>query len=1180
MLFLVLMITESHRCVAADSIDKGGSKFDVDLNVVGLRGRESSANVEAIDKTDRRDLQAVVKSIQQERTWKGRNSNGRVYIPYVFHPNAFDDVEISNILEAMQSLEDRTGCLKFIPQTLEQAHLYFRRQSQLTCSADVGMSNGPVYVNLGVPCMGKGIIVHEVMHALGFEHEHVRPDRQNYVAVIYENLSTPYYAHNFFVKNDAVTLSTPYEYASVMHYAVDAFAVDGKISIEPNSDLITDTSVIGQREDATELDIIKIKLLYQCNTQVRTYSQFEDSPCTGECQCREGDTGCGESDDACHGSLICSSNTCVVDPTAPPTPEVPPASPTRNMIWIDKAVDLCLELKNRDTTWGNDVWLNQCESTEETSQLWRLESDSFIKSGLDSSLCLVGFAGNTIAGTTLMIYECLFSDDRFMWDLNDDGSIRPRNNPDVCIQSVSENDSVGENLVLGECDSGFLEFNKYDVFLPCEDSTDRFTAIKPDGTILPNRNCAWVGSVTNSDNELWRCNFEGATENCPSTCDPSCSSPIFTETMLDAAVDKGNCQDFRGGYWYDQSGRNCNWYSAGRARCITYGDSGSSFGKVANGACCFCGGGSDSDIPEPSTPEDKFFIFPQTPCYDFPLWLDSTKDGCDWYDETKCALYGNSYTDEYNVGANQACCICGGGADYVSQSDDPNAEPECSDDPFGWRNDNGDDCKWYEEDDNCADYGDYVGIDGLTANDACCACGGGLDPADKFVDSNEPTSSPSTSPSSGPSSSPTESPTSSFDVVKQEQIDLWVSEIDAMSESYGFDVLETLVNATLIEPGPKYRGIAAKGVYIMAYVYDRLGREHSLEYSECEGPEAGLDDDAYGLCASRLLALEFCTNDPDCDEANFENVKQVIWKPRDAYFNTELATMAACMFGIEDNPFESFEGFLSEIDQYITLCESAIEAGNQGAPGYENITQAVVDLQGLLSLPTLDGTVLVDHPILGSYGENSYFIIDGIPSVRMYADTWLHFLDATLTPLNLFDLEIAKESFRTLFYHSGPDVALGQELWVSDFTVFRLLAYISFMFGQKGQNSELTNFESDLVLDFFELHEYPGTYVSFGLALAKTGVSDTAGFLAACDDLLGYVKAEDITSEALEEEATKYLIAYFLSLSTPSSCVDSTESVNGYDCLWVSQKPDTRCGLSAAGINAWESCPLTLCGNC
>jgi len=205
--------------------------------------------------------------------------------------------------------------------------------------------------------------------------------------------------------------------------------------------------------------------------------------------------------------------------------------------------------------------------------------------------------------------------------------------------------------------------------------------------------------------------------------------------------------------------------------------------------------------------------------------------------------------------------------------------------------------------------------------------------------SNEPTSSPSTSPSSGPSSSPTESPTSSFDVVKQEQIDLWVSEIDAMSESYGFDVLETLVNATLIEPGPKYRGIAAKGVYIMAYVYDRLGREHSLEYSECEGPEAGLDDDAYGLCASRLLALEFCTNDPDCDEANFENVKQVIWKPRDAFFNTELATMAACMFGIEDNPFESsFEKFLSEIDQYIILCESTIGAGNQGTPGYENIT--------------------------------------------------------------------------------------------------------------------------------------------------------------------------------------------------------------------------------------------------
>lgn len=43
-------------------------------------------------------------------------------------------------------------------------------------------------ISLARDCIAEYIIWHEVMHAIGFEHEHQRPDRDKFIRVEYSNV--------------------------------------------------------------------------------------------------------------------------------------------------------------------------------------------------------------------------------------------------------------------------------------------------------------------------------------------------------------------------------------------------------------------------------------------------------------------------------------------------------------------------------------------------------------------------------------------------------------------------------------------------------------------------------------------------------------------------------------------------------------------------------------------------------------------------------------------------------------------------------------------------------------------------------------------------------------------------------------------------------------------------------
>ena len=96
------------------------------------------------------------------------------------------------------------------------------------------------FIIAGFGCWFEDTVVHEFIHAFGFHHEQVRPDRDNYVEIIYENIPGDK-VHNFNLFTGSHTYGVQYDGFSVMHYSSTAFSnfsfgngntIESKVSFE------------------------------------------------------------------------------------------------------------------------------------------------------------------------------------------------------------------------------------------------------------------------------------------------------------------------------------------------------------------------------------------------------------------------------------------------------------------------------------------------------------------------------------------------------------------------------------------------------------------------------------------------------------------------------------------------------------------------------------------------------------------------------------------------------------------------------------------------------------------------------------------------------------------------------------------------------------------------------------
>ncbi|KHJ98666.1 shTK domain protein [Oesophagostomum dentatum] len=183
------------------------------------------------------------------------------------HPNC----SRSKIAEAIEEYKKKT-CIDFSPKSAADQD-YIHIVPDDGCYSLVGRIGGKQPVSLGDGCIQKGIIIHELMHVVGFFHEQSRADRDDHVIINWSNVESG--LQDQFDKYSLQMidhLETDYDYGSVMHYAPTAFSKNGKPTIEPRKKGVE----IGQRIGFSDTDLYKINKLYNCPQSEITLSPLPD----------------------------------------------------------------------------------------------------------------------------------------------------------------------------------------------------------------------------------------------------------------------------------------------------------------------------------------------------------------------------------------------------------------------------------------------------------------------------------------------------------------------------------------------------------------------------------------------------------------------------------------------------------------------------------------------------------------------------------------------------------------------------------------------------------------------------------------------------------------------------------------------------------------------------------------
>ncbi|KAF0876539.1 ASTL metalloendopeptidase, partial [Crocuta crocuta] len=178
--------------------------------------------------------------------------NGEVVeVPFLLS-SKYDKSSRDILLKAFDEFE-RFTCIRFVAYQGQRDFISIVPMSG--CFSSVGRSGGMQVVSLAPTCLqkGPGIVLHELMHVLGFWHEHSRADRDHYIRVNWNEILPG-------KPNCAQPMLDPGS-PHLLGFRL-AFSRRGLPTITP---LWAPSAHIGQRWNLSTSDIARVLRLYDCS---------------------------------------------------------------------------------------------------------------------------------------------------------------------------------------------------------------------------------------------------------------------------------------------------------------------------------------------------------------------------------------------------------------------------------------------------------------------------------------------------------------------------------------------------------------------------------------------------------------------------------------------------------------------------------------------------------------------------------------------------------------------------------------------------------------------------------------------------------------------------------------------------------------------------------------------------
>ncbi|KAL5264653.1 hypothetical protein ACHWQZ_G005664 [Mnemiopsis leidyi] len=218
--------------------------------------------------------------------WKYKtfDNKGSLTFTIPYEVSAMRDPQSVVFIRVAMKEWNKGTCVLFVPRTTESNYVSFRPGNE--CSSHVGMVGGKQFVTISPGCQyDNGALMHELGHVLGLFHEHTRPDRDQYVEIIQDNLMAGKFDTNFkkMVQNPPYVRDGNYDYISVMHYGKSHFSKPpyNLTTIRTLDPLYQD--VIGQRTVLSAKDVEKVNFIFNCDCKIVNTTHTYTRRYWGEC---------------------------------------------------------------------------------------------------------------------------------------------------------------------------------------------------------------------------------------------------------------------------------------------------------------------------------------------------------------------------------------------------------------------------------------------------------------------------------------------------------------------------------------------------------------------------------------------------------------------------------------------------------------------------------------------------------------------------------------------------------------------------------------------------------------------------------------------------------------------------------------------------------------------------------